>query len=248
MTVYAELLAQAKTFKASDPLGQFLTSEITKGVDPVSSQLAVNTVHDISQDLFSFDHTGGDFTLTFNLRSGETFTTAAVAFNAVAATIETAIDSAATTASIVGWTNGDITVSGTDLQTTDITMTFDGASVAGLAHGATTMVDSRTGGTSGVPAVAQTTRGQSTRPAWGLLIALGVITSSIPEQDAATSVTSVTAGGDLTRVPTPVILAAAAEAAAEDDNNGSYFSIVEGLSYHGNRANQVETRVGVDNL
>ena len=56
--------------------------------------------------------TGGTYTLTFTMpTTGETFTTAAIAYNATAATIEGAIDTAATSASITDWTNGDISVS-----------------------------------------------------------------------------------------------------------------------------------------
>jgi hypothetical protein len=75
---------------------------------------------------------GGTFTLYFEDEDGNSFTTAAIAYNATAATIETAIDTAATTASYPSWTNGDITVSesGTaGISDGTVTLTFDGTSV-----------------------------------------------------------------------------------------------------------------------
>ena len=81
---------------------------------------------------------GGTFTLTFTV-NGETFTTAAIAYNASAATVETAIDVAATALPVTSWTNGDISVSGGDLTTAALTLTFDGTSVDLADQGQTTI-------------------------------------------------------------------------------------------------------------
>jgi hypothetical protein len=82
---------------------------------------------------------GGTFTLTIDLTFAPAFTTAAIAYNANAATIEGAIDTAATLASVPGWTNGDITVAGGALTTTAVTLTFDGTSVDELNHSLVTI-------------------------------------------------------------------------------------------------------------
>lgn len=83
--------------------------------------------------------TGGTFTLTLTVNGESPFTTAAIAFGANAATIETAIDVAATAASIPGWVNGDISVTGGPLTTTALTITFDGDNVDETDQGQTTI-------------------------------------------------------------------------------------------------------------
>lgn len=241
MGVYASVLAQKKTFSTSSQEAAFLQSLINSKTDPAPSVGdAANAVHTLAVD--TVDHTGGDFTLTFTLRNGETFTTLDIAFDANAATIEGAIDTAATAASITGWTNGDITVAGGNLQSaTPVTLTFDGDSVAGLNHAITVFTDSMTGGTSPATRVSITTAGQTARPAWGVLHALNVITGSIPAQTAAASTTSVTAGsGPQSKlVPAWFVRSMAREAAAEDDNTDSYVSIISALGYE-DRAPKVE--------
>jgi hypothetical protein len=72
---------------------------------------------------------GGTFTLTINLASGKTFTTAALAYNASAGTIQAAVDSAAI-ANVPTYVSGDIAVSGTGLTSgTGVKFTFSGKSV-----------------------------------------------------------------------------------------------------------------------
>src|SRR5690606_28246242 len=88
---------------------------------------------------YAVNFTGGTFTLTFNLDGESPFTTAAIAYDANAATVEAAIDAAATLAAVAGWTNGDITVSGGPLTAGDLVLTFDGTSVAQTDHGQTTI-------------------------------------------------------------------------------------------------------------
>lgn len=74
----------------------------------------------------------GTFTLTITLADSTSFTTSAIAHDAVAAAIESAIDTAA--ASVPGWTAGDIAVTGGPLASADVTLTFSGDSVAGESH------------------------------------------------------------------------------------------------------------------
>ena len=85
---------------------------------------------------------GGTYTLY--LTDGTTeFTTSALAYNATAATIETAIDVAATAAAYPAWTNGDITVTesgAAGVSDGTVTLTFDGISVD-ETNWSTTVID-----------------------------------------------------------------------------------------------------------
>jgi len=125
---------------------------------------------------------GGDFTLAFTLKSGEAFTTDPIAFDAVAATIETAIDDAADAASVVGFVAGDIAVTGGPLSTTPLVLTYSGDSVAAQNHGE--VVIDGTGLTGGGTAgdESTTTNGQSDRAALAALFACSAITGTIPAQ------------------------------------------------------------------
>jgi hypothetical protein len=142
---------------------------------------------------------------------------------------------------IAGWSAGHISVSGGILQAAgaDVLLTFDGASVSGQNHGATTFDGALlTGGTEPATRVTVTTEGQTKRNAWGVLLANGVLTGTIPAQTASADASQVTAGSDY-RIPGNVINALAKEAAFEDDNNASYYTIMSGLGFDV-RAPQVE--------
>lgn len=126
------------------------------------------------QSLSASGATAGTFTLTFNLYNQNAVTTAAIAFDAAPAAIQTAID-AALSAAIATYAPGDITVAGAgtaDLNPT--TFTYDGTSVASMNHGLGTVDGSGlTGG--GTEAVTVTTEGEFVdqvtnvefTPAWG---------------------------------------------------------------------------------
>jgi len=243
MGAFSAIQAQAKTFKLSSPLGQWIVSELKKRADAdIPTAAAVtDAVHTIAQD--GTDHTGGTFALTVTLRNGEAFTTAAIAFNAVAATIETAIDVAATAATITGWTNGDITVAGGVLQAVGaaVTLTFDGTSVLGTAPDLTVFDGALlTGGAEPATRVARTTAGQTSRPAMGIMLALGIVSGTPPIQSAVASTTGVTKGSNLVSVPDNIVKALMREASAEDDNSGTYFSLQAAL-YPQDRAPMVST-------
>jgi hypothetical protein len=78
----------------------------------------------------------GNFTLTVKVIDQDgtetEFTTAAIAFDAVAAAIQTAVDTAA--AAVSGYTAGDIVVAGGPLDSAAVTLTFSGTSVTGASH------------------------------------------------------------------------------------------------------------------
>lgn len=88
--------------------------------------------------------TTGNVTITVTLADGTTFTTADVNFDANAAAIQSAIDTAALVA-VTDYTAGDIVVAGGPLTTTAATLTFSGSSVSGEAHSTRPVVAASTG-------------------------------------------------------------------------------------------------------
>jgi hypothetical protein len=110
------------------------------------------------QSLAAIASTSGNWTLTITLTGKDPFTTASIAFNASAATIETAIDTAATTASVPNWTNGDISASGGPINSGAVTLTFDGSSVDIQPHILCTTADVDLNDST-PPVVSETTNG-----------------------------------------------------------------------------------------
>jgi len=102
---------------------------------------------------------GGTFTLTISLLGLSPFTTANIAFDATAATIEAAIDTAAGIAAVPGFSAGDIAVTGGDLVTTPVVLTFSGNSVDGQNHGLTTIDGALLTGGGSAGAITTTTNG-----------------------------------------------------------------------------------------
>lgn len=148
---------------------------------------------------------GGTFDLTVKLFSGEEFTTAVIAYDANAATIETAIDTAANGV-ITGWTDGDISVSGGDLNTAPVVLTFDGTSVVSAKHHLT-VIDGALltgGGSAGVVSV--TTAGQPNRPALATMGLIGLISDTQDIGSLPVSADYVGARGDLHLNPNELVL------------------------------------------
>lgn len=230
MGIFSDLLAGADAIDITLPitaLDKIVVREfdemVARGdVDYPAVVAQRNEVQQIAQ--YTSDPTGGTFTLTFTLRNGETFTTAAIAYDAVAATIETAIDVAATAASITGWTNGDITVSGGTLlgAGAPVVLTYDGASVSNDNHAQATIDGtSLTGGGLDTPAQTITTIGQTQRSGWAALQAYGIVVAAdIPDQGVTpVAFTAASNPGDNANYPSEAtIRALALEAAIEDIN------------------------------
>lgn len=173
--------------------------------------------------------TGGTFTLTVLLASGESFTTADIAYDADAATIETAIDVAATTASVTGWTNGDISVSGGPMTTDPLVLTYDGDSVAEANHGLI-VVDSESltgGGEAGACSV--TTEGQADRPGYAILSMLGIFSGTTPAWGVVPSSGQVFATPGERRLSPDTIKAIALEIAIAEGNESIYTTLVAAL-------------------
>lgn len=228
MGVLSDLKAAPKSFATRGKVVAELDRLIAKKQDNVeATAAAVNAVHTVNQ--FASDPSAGTFTLTVTLANGETFTTAGIAYNAVAATIETAIDTAAS--GVTGWTNGDISVTGGNLLAAgaDVVLTFDGASVAGANHALTTIDGSGlTGGSLAAPATVKTTAGQTGRNGWGALVSLGIVGTPLPAQGEARP-EDIVAGSGLLRVPSWLVKELAQEAAVEDGDNATYHAIMTAL-------------------
>ena len=170
--------------------------------------------------------TGGFFTLEFVLASDETFTTAAIAHDAVAAVIETAIDVAATAASVVGWTNADISVAGGPLTTTPVTLTFDGTSVKEQNHDLVVIDGSALtgGGTAGV--VSTTTEGQSDRLGYAILTQYGIVAGTVPAEDVVPTALVVAASPGERKLSAETIKAIALEIAVAEGNNSAIYDAI----------------------
>ena len=222
MGVFSDLLAGTPAFDVTNPITA-LDKIVHRELDEIIKQgdVAYGTETAVTNEVQSLSATAaisGNFTLAFTLASGETFTTGSLAFNAAASAIETAIDSAATTASVVGWTNGDISVSGGPANSGATVFTFDGASVAGLNHGVIVPADvDLSDSTPGVVSV--TTEGQTARSAWAALIALGIAApANVPVQGVApTAFTAPSNPGNNAHYPSEATIRALASTAAIQD-------------------------------
>lgn len=237
MGVFTDYLASSKMISNADD---------AKGTDRIA-KVQINRVKDLTGDpgyitamtardevqsiaVFDGTVTGGNFTLAFTLWGGETFTTAAIAYNANAATIETAIDTAAN-GNVTGWTDGDISVSGGDFGANAVVVTFDGDSVTNAKH-STIVVDSTNltgGGTAG--AVSVTVNGQANRRAWSVMHQCGIVTGTPPVQGAATGWTvNAYPNNRPFRPSADVVKLLAMDAALEDGNKAIYAALLEDLN------------------
>lgn len=183
---------------------------------------AANEVQSLAQ--YAENFSSGEFTLTIKLSNASEFTTAGIAYDATAATVETAIDVAATAASLgIGWTNGDISVSNGPLTTTALLLTYDGASVDELSHNqAVINVNTLSGGTLATPAEETLSGGtENDRNAWASLIALGIaLEGDVPPlgDDTVPFNRASDPGNNPGYPSSATIRALAAEASIADDN------------------------------
>jgi hypothetical protein len=115
------------------------------GVGTFQYHHGITTLYDGTVDVNEIQYldpngaTGGTFTLTFNPSGDSAFTTAGIAYNADAATVEAAIDAAST---ITGWAAGHIDVTGGPAGGTGaarLRFTYSGASVDTENHGQMTV-------------------------------------------------------------------------------------------------------------
>lgn len=232
MGAIADFLSTAVTIDHEypiDPLDRRAYRELTArqaiyDPDVPAALQAADEVQSIAIDVGTV--TGGTRTLEFVLASGETFTTGNIAFDADAATIESAIDTAATAAGVVGWTNGDITVAGGPLTTTPVTLTFDGASVDEANHALVVMDDSLlTGGGSGGE-ISVTTEGQAARSGYAILTQAGILVGTVPSEGVVPS--ALTRGASVSErcFSAETIKAIALEIAIAEGNDAIYSALV----------------------
>ena len=188
MGIFANFLANAVSVDKTDDitaLDRRVKNEMDRiiALGDADAPAAMQGANEV-QSWATSTHTSGNATLGFTLENGETFTTGNIAFNAAAATIESAIDSAATAASITGWTNGDISVSGGAVNANPTVFTFDGTSVANTNPALIVVTDvDGSGGAFG--AMSQTTSGQAQRDALAVIDNLGLATMTLPEQSGS---------------------------------------------------------------
>lgn len=206
--------------------GEQLLSKAVQHDPPIRTAYAAAT--DVQVIAEQTDSGAADtYTLTFNypnLAVGS-FTTAAIAYDAVDTAIETAIDVAATAAGVTGWTNADISVSmggAAGVSDGTVTITSDGASV--LNEVADLVVLTATGFTkTGV--ATKTTSGTGDRKPVQALIDLNVVAGSANDPIDAPVWTRPASIGQ-TRPRYKLIRDLCIMAAAVDGNDNVYDAVV----------------------
>ncbi len=125
----------------------FIASYTDSGITTLTTGSPTNEVQTIS---ITGTPTGGSFTLTF-----ESYTTAAIAYNAAASAVQSAL------LALPNLDTGDVTCTGGALPGTPVVVTF-GGDYAGEPVSALTATASLTGGTSPAVNIAETTPGVAT--------------------------------------------------------------------------------------
>lgn len=231
MGVYTDLLANAKSWDSGNSDGVVATDRvITKDIenfqarqgDPATDSdfAAKDEVQSIS--IFDGVASSGNFTLTIDLVGEDAFTTGNIVWSASAATIETAIDVAATSASVTDWTNGDISVAlTTNLNDAAATLTFDGNSVTNTRPVLTVMNDVDLD--ANVSTVTVTTYGQVKRVCWAAMDAMSLVAGGPPPTGATTGLTAATTRNNNPNYPRQETLEALAlQASIEDSTDAVY--------------------------
>jgi hypothetical protein len=195
--------------------------------DPAAG-IAFN-VRDEVQSISTFNGaaSSGNFTLTIDLAGESAFTTGNIVWNASAATIETAIDVAATEAAVTDWVNGDISVAlTTNLNDANASVTFDGNSVDETRHSLIVMNDVDLD--ANVSTVSVTVYGQTNRTVWAVIDRMGLLTGGPPPTGEATGLTATTDPLLNIRYPSyQTLQALAIQAAIEDGNDDIYQDLMD---------------------
>ena len=185
MGIYTNLITGGQTLKAAKPrvgLGRASAEFLLNAKNDSAAATGFTAADEIQTLVEQTDAGVGDtYTLTISLPRllVGTFTTAAIAYDAINTTIETAIDVAATAAGVTDWTNADISVAmgaAAGLDDGNITLTFDGDSVTGQPVAVSVLT--ATGFTkSGV--FVRGTSGQPIRNASQALFELGIVAGTL---------------------------------------------------------------------
>lgn len=223
---YADLSA---IVNGADPqVGNFRVSDHRFESEPLDLTLATSNsaqsaVAEISELV---DSDGGTYTLTVSIPTrGITYTTAAIAYNAAAATIETALDTASP--ATVG--DGEIAVDDSGsagLSDGDLTLTASG-SIADMPVLISIDASSVTG-TSAGGEVTYTTEGQGDRSAVQALFTLAIVTGTLPQSGVAPTDWVKPAPIGRTR-PKEYQIKQIATRAALEEGNEAYYNAVAAL-------------------
>ena len=238
MGVYADFITNTTVVDKTEPqvaIDRTAYNELVRlqaELDPVRSSTfdAVDEIQNIPT--YNGTVSGGNFTITIvDPADASAVVTANILYNANAATIETALDTACT-GNIAGWTNGDISVSGGDLTTANVVLTYDGGSVDAQNIGQCTITDVDLSGGGTVTAATTTTNGQAIRYAWAVMFTLGLIAAGdLPYQgsDLAADVTLWAQPSENSQYPNAALRGVLAEQAAVDDNSSTLLAQLKTL-------------------
>ena len=240
MGVYTDLLAGAASWDSgTNGAG---VSEMTRRDAAITDEIKAYKVpqsdpaagvdfnaRDEVQSISTFNGvaSSGNFTLTIDLAGESAFTTGNIVWNASAATIETAIDDAATTAAVTDWTNGDISVAlTTNLNDAAATLTFDGNSVDETRHALVTMNDVDLD--ANVSTITVADYGQTNRIVWAVIDAMGLLTGGPPPTGETTGLSVVTDPTPNVAYPSyQTLQALAIQAAIEDGDDDIYQDLMD---------------------
>lgn len=246
MGIFADFLSGAKSVDNNDPVTALDRAvhrdfdEIIANGDAASPGAAFDAANEV-QTLAASGATAGTFDISvgFNTVNGNVFVAVTgIAYNAAPAAIESAIDSAVSAAGTVpGWTNGDISVSGAGTaQANPTVFTYDGASVASLAHPISTVDGTGlTGG--GSEAFSETTAGQTARSPWAIIEVFDIIDfGGTPPAQLSGSIPTLTGNVDRSRVrfTDRTLRAIAAEAEAQDKIAGLEAALLSAMNLNPN--------------
>lgn len=232
MGIYTDLATQGTQYASGPPrvgLDRSSTQQLlSKAVqhDPLigAAYAAADEVSVIPEQTDAA--TADTYTITLNFPTLDiVVTTAGIAFNAINTTIETAIDSAMTTASFPSWTNADISVTmagAAGLDDGTVTLTFDGVSVDSLPC----LVSITPTGFNEVGSTSRTQGGQGDRKATQALFELNVVSGTLQASgDAPTDWVRPDSNGQ-SRPRWDLIQGLALQAATEDGTDDVYNTVV----------------------
>lgn len=222
MGLLSDFLANAVTLDLTQPRVGAQRSEYRRienllaqvgDIDLPAAYAAADQVQ--SQAAFTPTVSGGTFDQDITLRDGTVISLTNIAYNANAATVQSAINSAAS------WTD-EIVVAGDDLTSGPRTFTYSGDQVDETNHPLITLDGANLTGGGDVGAVTKTTVGQSVRRAWAIFDIIGALTGTVPDQGelpGAVDLSLNTSHLDNPYLIDDVIVRVLArEAAIEDDN------------------------------
>ena len=145
MGVYQDFITHTTVMDKTEPqvaIDRVAYNELLRlksELDPVARSVFATANESQNVAAFGGTYASGNYTLTLTLPDASTLTTANIAFDDNAATIEGAVNTVCT-GNVSGWTNGDISVAGGALNSALVTLTFDGI-LAAKNMGTTVIAD-----------------------------------------------------------------------------------------------------------